>query len=118
MEPHGEILIVEDDAGIRQALRDLLLEEGFRVLEAQDGAEALAIVARMSNPPCVVLLDLMMPRMTGWEVLRAWEADGSVDSHRVCIISAYSDRAPPTVHRVFRKPLDVRRLLETVQALC
>ena len=118
MDAHGEVLIVEDDTGIRHALRDLLVDEGFRVLEARNGMEALAIVARMKNPPCVVLLDLMMPEMTGWDLLRRWETDGTVEHQRVCIISAYSDRTPPTVRRVFPKPLDIGKLLETVQELC
>src|SRR5437867_1078963 len=103
MSTDDAVLIVEDDTEIREALRDLLTEHGYRVLEAANGLEALSLVERLPEPPCVVLLDLMMPVMTGWELLEKWETQGGVEPHRVCIISAFADQAPATVHHVFGK---------------
>ena len=66
----------------------------------------------------MVLLDLMMPVMTGWELLEKWEAQGRIAPERVCVISAFADQAPSTVQHVFGKPFDLDRLLQTVKALC
>lgn len=60
------VLIVEDDADIREAVRDLLEDYGYTVLEAANGKEALQLLADGAHP-CVILLDLMMPVMSGWE---------------------------------------------------
>jgi len=62
---HGAVLIVEDDADVRGALAAFLEGEGYDVLEAADGREALERLHAASV--CLVLLDLWMPRMNGWE---------------------------------------------------
>jgi CheY-like chemotaxis protein len=62
------IAIVDDDADIRDALRTLLEEEGYRTIEAADGTDALSMLARAEVKPDVVLLDLMMPMMDGWQL--------------------------------------------------
>src|ERR1700723_2629275 len=61
------VLVVDDDPDIRLTLRQILREEGFRVREARDGLEALERIA--DEEPDLVLLDLMMPGINGWEVL-------------------------------------------------
>ena len=68
-QPGGatDVLVVDDDAGTREMLRRLLTREGWLVREAEDGAAGLDEVAR--SRPAVVLLDLMMPRMDGFEML-------------------------------------------------
>lgn len=67
------ILVVEDEAPLRLALRDALCAEGFEVLEAEDGERGLALALR--EDPDLVLLDLMLPRMDGLAVLEALRAD-------------------------------------------
>lgn len=69
------ILVVDDTASLRKMVQSYLSQEGFRVLTAGDGKEAL-MVARQEQPD-LILLDLMMPEMGGYEFLRAYSKDGS-----------------------------------------
>jgi CheY-like chemotaxis protein len=66
-EPNPPILIVEDDPDLRLVHSEILSEEGYPVLTAADGVEALEVVER-TGPPAVILLDLRMPRMNGWDL--------------------------------------------------
>ena len=66
-EPNPPILIVEDDPDLRLVHSEILGEEGYPVLTAADGVEALEVVER-TGPPAVILLDLRMPRMNGWDL--------------------------------------------------
>ena len=72
--PAGYVMTVDDEPDIRTALRDLLADEGYEVLEAADGVEALRGL-RAADNRYVVLLDYLMPRMNGLEVLRAASSD-------------------------------------------
>lgn len=83
MEPL--ILIAEDDADIRALLRLYLEGEGFRVLEAEDGARALALARE--QPPDMAILDIMMPHMNGFELTRALRKYSDVP---ILILSAKS----------------------------
>lgn len=83
MEPL--ILIAEDDADIRALLRLYLEGEGFRVLEAEDGMQALTLARE--NPPDMVILDIMMPHMNGFELTRALRKYSDVP---ILILSAKS----------------------------
>ena len=83
MEPL--ILIAEDDADIRALLRLYLEGEGFRVLEAEDGMQALALARE--NPPDMAILDIMMPHMNGFELTRALRKYSDVP---ILILSAKS----------------------------
>jgi two-component system response regulator MprA len=62
---HGSILVVDDEQDILDMLRELLSAEGYDVLMARDGIEALAVVER--SRPSLILLDMRMPRMDGWK---------------------------------------------------
>jgi len=68
------ILLVEDDAAIRRGVGDALRSEGYAVLEAADGLTGLSM--GLCEDPDLAILDLMMPGMDGFEVLRRWRADG------------------------------------------
>ena len=70
------ILIADDEASIRDLARLYLEKEGFRVRTAEDGVAALDDVRR--DPPALLILDLMMPRMDGWEVCRRVRAEGNL----------------------------------------
>ena len=59
-------LVVDDDPDIREALAGILADEGYQVTACADGAQALAHLGAGSDPPCLILLDLMMPGMSGW----------------------------------------------------
>jgi CheY-like chemotaxis protein len=109
------ILIVDDDADIREGLRELLEFEGYAVLTAANGREALDVIAR-SGAPSLVLLDLMMPIMSGWEFVAAVNSDGP--SLPICIISAFTDRTPPQACAALRKPIEIEHLLRIVEQHC
>ena len=70
----GTILVADDEAGIRDLVRLYLEKEGFRVQTAGNGAEALALAEQ--DPPALIILDLMMPEMDGWEVGRRLRVEG------------------------------------------
>jgi two-component system, OmpR family, alkaline phosphatase synthesis response regulator PhoP len=84
-EAKGRVLLVEDDRFLRKAAAARLREEGFDVLTAADGEEALRI-ARAETPD-LVLLDLIMPKMQGFEVLTTLKADEATSGIPVVVLS-------------------------------
>jgi CheY-like chemotaxis protein len=86
----GRILIVDDERKNRQLLEVLLGAEGYALESAASGDEALAIVARQA--PDLVLLDIMMPGMNGYQVAAAIKADAATRHVRVVMLSALDDR--------------------------
>jgi CheY-like chemotaxis protein len=115
----GPILIVDDDADIREALRGLLEEEGYEIVEASQGREALDLLRRAEVRPALVLLDLMMPLMDGWQLRARLRQDPELASIPIVIMTAHAgviravqDIQPPTP--VLAKPLDVGQLLDLV----
>lgn len=118
MHPH-RILIVDDDADIRESLADVLELEGFSVVCAANGREALDYLAR-SEPPCMILLDLMMPIMDGWQFLVEQRRDPSIARIPVVVISAATPEQTKTVvvERIVRKPLRLEDVLDSVQQHC
>ena len=117
------VLVVDDDAAIRELIVETLGDEGYTVLQAPDGARALDILRR-SAEPLVVLLDLMMPRMSGKDVLQAVAADRRLAStHAYVLITAAEHSLPlPFVHLltvlevpILPKPFDLRVLLYRVE---
>ncbi len=105
------ILIVEDDAAIRESLRDLLLDEGYRVAEAAHGAEALERLS--SEMPSLMIVDLWMPVMTGGELLARLAADPRFASVPVVVLTAANEQGRPGC-TVLRTPVGLDRLLSTV----
>lgn len=81
------VLVVDDDAAIRDTLHQLLEEDGYSVKMAPDGAAALDLL-RGAPSPWVVLLDLMMPRLNGYEVLDAVMAEPPLRRHRYVVMTA------------------------------
>jgi CheY-like chemotaxis protein len=114
------VLVVEDDADIRDSLKELLGDEGYEVATAVDGADALTQLAQRTEP-CLMVLDLMMPVLDGWQVLERMRKDPSLPHAAVVIASAtappQSEISPPVVASI-RKPLDVPRLLRELETHC
>ena len=113
MTEKPSVLVVDDDAGIRETMLDILTLEGYMVEVASEGAEALELYGQHGYD--VVLLDIRMPEMDGVQVLRALkEIDPDV---RVIMITGYEvgDLAVQAMQEgaeaVFRKPLDVATFL-------
>jgi CheY-like chemotaxis protein len=112
-------MVVEDDPDIRECVQLALEEEGFDVVTAANGAEAEAELERMTEP-CVMLLDLMMPVMSGWELLEHLKRDGKLDGDRlhVVVVSATPTPLPGGPVRCIEKPVRVEQLLEAVRKYC
>ena len=86
------VLLVEDDLDVREAMADLLACEGLRVVVAGDGREALDLL-QAGLRPSVIVLDLTMPRMDGWEFRQAQTADHDLKDIPVIVVSAGGFRA-------------------------
>jgi two-component system, chemotaxis family, chemotaxis protein CheY len=122
----GNVLIVEDDRDMREMLSMLLASEGFHAVTAEDGLEGLhllrAVRHRSPEVPCLVLLDLKMPRLGGHEFRRAQLGDPSVATVPVAVLSGAVDaeiraRALGAVATV-TKPVDVDTLMNVVRRYC
>jgi len=75
-----EILVVDDDFSAREVLTELLRDHGYSVISAADGREALNYL-QVASPPGIIVLDLMMPVMDGWEFLQHQSHDPALRGH-------------------------------------
>ena len=108
------VLIVEDDDGIRECLTEVLEDEGFETLTARNGQEALDLLRRQGTTPAVILLDLMMPVMNGWEFRQRFDGDDSIAHAPVIVMSALApDDGLPSAAWL-QKPLALEKLLSTI----
>ncbi|MCU1279641.1 MAG: response regulator [bacterium] len=116
MHRDGFILIVEDDAEVREGMTVLLEESGYRIMAVANGQEALDLM--QAKVPCMVLLDLMMPVMTGWALHAAMRSDGRLKGVPICVVSAVASHAPADAECVLEKPVQVPKLLDAVASFC
>lgn len=112
---HSIILVVEDEEESRESLRELLEIEGYDVETAANGKEALDKLE--SIEPCIILLDLFMPVMDGWELLDKLRSDGRLARLKVLVTTSAATNTPKDVP-VFLKPLDFDTLLRALDAFC
>ena len=116
------VVVVEDDELIRDSLLEILEEHGYGAVGAADGREALDKLAKLDSPPCLIVLDLMMPIMDGREFRRRQLEDPALKQIPVVIISAFRDideiakELAPAGH--FKKPLKLQEFLHIVQTHC
>jgi CheY-like chemotaxis protein len=111
------VLVVDDDPGIRESVTEVLTSEGYRVLEAPDGEEALLRLDGLEEG-CVVLLDLAMPRMNGLELLSKLSRSERSQRFPVVVMSANahpSELEFPQVVALLRKPFELDELLRWVE---
>lgn len=112
------ILVIDDDPGIRDVLRMSLELEGYNVVTAGEGKEALAALAKIERP-CLILLDLMMPTMNGWQFAAAIEKDVVLAQIPVAIVTAYADKAASIkAEAIIKKPIDLEALYQVVKKWC
>jgi len=114
MKRHS-VLVVDDDAGVRSLYVDALEESGHRVAIAVDGAEALAKL-REGSHPCVVLTDLRMPRMDGFELSRAAAHDPQLASIPIVVLTG--DRILAIASPARDKPFAADELNALVRGSC
>jgi CheY-like chemotaxis protein len=116
------VLVVDDDRTIRLILDATLTKVGYTVVTAASGMEALAWLYATSVRPCVILLDVLMPGMTGWEFLARLRADAALAAIPVVVITGAVERQIggllPEVVAVIAKPLDIETLLAVVARCC
>jgi CheY-like chemotaxis protein len=116
----GVILVVDDDDVNRVTLCEVLAEEGYQVLAAVDGLAALELLERGPRPG-LILLDLIMPRMSGWELLTRLAAEPRWSSLPVFVLSASTPGEPllPAGVRIFVKGrFTLEALLDAVGGAC
>jgi two-component system OmpR family response regulator len=108
----GRVLVVDDELHVRELLRDFLTTVGDEVATAATGAEALEVVPTFL--PDVILLDMLMPGMSGADVLEALRRAGVTVP--VILITGQPITMPEGFFALLRKPFDLRKLAEVVTA--
>jgi CheY-like chemotaxis protein len=114
------VMIVEDDRDTREMLERFLELEGFEVRTAENGQLALEAL-RINGDPCVILLDLMMPVMNGWQFREAQASDPRFSKIPVIVVTAAGARDDiPAIDADgwVPKPVDFDRLLATIDSFC
>jgi CheY-like chemotaxis protein len=117
---HCPVLIVEDDEDLREMMAQLLTLEGFQTATVANGREALEYLHEASTPD-VILLDLMMPVMNGWQFRSAQTNDPELSKIPVVVVTAAGarDQIPAIdADAWLSKPVDFDRLLATIDPLC
>lgn len=117
MDPRP-VLVVDDDPDIRETLRFVLEDAGYPVYCAENGKDALEVLAEAHDRPGLILLDLMMPVMSGDEMLKALKAVHALASIPVTIVTASGAPMPPQASGLLKKPLDIDALLRVVEKNC
>jgi len=111
------VLIVEDEEDLRELMRHALEMYGYTVVTAEEGGDALRKIDDI-GPPCVVLLDLLMPGMNGWDFFAKLRQRPELASVPVIVHSSASARAPQGVTRVLQKPMAFETLVSIVEEYC
>ena len=116
---YGQILVVDDDEEARTGVVEALEHAQFQVRTAQNGREALEAL-RSGPRPNLILLDLHMPVMDGWEFARCAAADPALVGIPICMVSGAEPSVgiPPQVVAVLRKPIELSRLLSVAYQYC
>src|SRR5881394_1516307 len=110
------VLLAEDDQDIRDVVQEVLEERGYDVIPARTGRQALDFLAvDMPVRPDVMILDLMMPIVTGWQVLEEIRQRPDLVGIPVIILTAVSQDMPTGVTAVLRKPFDIDSLLSLLE---
>lgn|SRR5574341_22673 len=117
-----KVLVIEDEPRMLQLVRLILEREGYEVTGAEGGAEGLELIAR--EAPALVLLDLQLPGMNGWEVYQHMKADEQMKSIPVIVVTARAQEIDKVlglhvakVQAYITKPFTPEELLESVRAV-
>ncbi len=115
----GYVLLVEDNDDIREMMALALQLAGARVMCAANGREALAVL-KGRPVPNLILLDLMMPVMNGWELSAALQRDETLAKVPIIVISAMGEAGAAGLHpaEFMSKPVDIDHLIDVVAEHC
>jgi two-component system response regulator CpxR len=110
------VLLVEDDLEIRDVLQDVLEADGFDVFPASNGKQALDFLT-LNRPQQadLVILDLMMPMVSGWQVLERMSADPRLSAIPVMVLSAVARGKPEGAATFLRKPFNLETFCDVVR---
>ena len=116
------ILLVDDESDLRESIAELLQFEGYHVAEVSNGQEALDFLRAFEPPPCLVLLDIMMPVMGGKEFRKAQLSDPKIARIPIAVMTAgrltsevIQELAP---QEIIKKPIKLEAFIETVHRYC
>jgi CheY-like chemotaxis protein len=112
------ILVVDDDQDIREVVQNVLESEGFSTIGAHDGKNAMAILNKLATLPSLILFDLMMPIMNGWDLAAALSNDDRWASMPRLAMSAQTGDLDLGSTRILRKPFLTEQLISAVRAAC
>jgi CheY-like chemotaxis protein len=117
-----EVLVVEDDSDLRESLSQALRDHGFGVTPTTNGQEALNLLRAGANPS-VILMDLLMPAMNGWQLRSELRRDPDLSQIPQVVISAYMDETEQVVLALppedcLRKPFHLRILIDALERHC
>ena len=113
----ARVLVVDDDLDARSALADVLEEEGYEVACARNGKEALEHLRSLPRPS-LIILDLLMPEMDGWQFRTRQKADPAIANIPVVVLTALQQTRECECEALMHKPADLKRLLEMVSRYC
>lgn len=112
------ILVVEDEPAIVEVIRSVLEDEGHVVESAPDGVAALEML-RDGIRPCLAIVDLMMPRMNGWQLREQMLAEPDLADIPVAVVSAFvGEVSDLDVSAIIRKPFDLAQIVEVAEQHC
>jgi two-component system, chemotaxis family, chemotaxis protein CheY len=121
LPPGGTILVVEDNRDLRESLCELLSDVGYATADVANGEEALLYLQEHERPS-LILLDLMMPVMSGWEFRERQRQDPSLAAIPVIVLTGVRSSAEATAAldavAYLQKPADARVLLDTIARYC
>ena len=117
-QPRRTVMVVDDDDAIREALQDVLTDEGYDVIGASDGQEALSCL-NGEKRPSAILVDLWMPVMDGWKFLDALLADARFSRIPLVVLTAARDQRARElcVAEVLTKPVQLHQVLGVLERL-
>jgi CheY-like chemotaxis protein len=116
----GYILLIEDDAGVREGLSEIITSEGYPVVSCADGQIAMDQLASAAELPRMIVLDFAMPHMDGWAFLAARKKDARLRSIPVLGMTAAQQfvdqrRPPDEVEELLKKPFPVEDILRSIE---
>ena len=111
------LLIVDDDLGALECLQELLQTDGRSIVTATNGKKALDCLKKTPGPR-LILLDLTMPEINGWEFLRRLRADPTISSIPTIVVSGAASEIPDGAVDLLGKPVDLDRLRALVGQYC
>lgn len=114
-----KILVIDDSKVIRDMVRDMLPKGNFEVLEAKDGVQGLSLIQQ--ERPNLIMLDFLLPRMSGWEVFQQIQVSPELKSIPLVLMSGRKEEVTEKLQEPFeffefvQKPFDQRELIEAIK---